>query len=305
VVGENGALIRTEALTKVYGRVVALRELSLDVRPGEVYGLLGPNGSGKTTTIRVLLGMLRPTSGRAQVAEFDCWRQSLDVRRLVAYLPGELRMYGSMTGLGTLKMLSDLRDGIGLDRAVAIAEGIMKLDLRRKLRTYSTGMKQKLALAQIFSDPVQILILDEPTSALDPSARSIVLALVQEARSQGQTVIFSGHVLAEVEQVADRVAIMRKGRLMHVEDMHSRRALRMLLLRFDDGQEPPFPAGLELAVRERNQGTVLLEHRGDLSLLLQWLGSIPVRDIAIGTEDLRSLYDQFHGANVPDEENAV
>ena len=305
MVGENGALIRTEALTKVYGRVVALRELSLDVRPGEVYGLLGPNGSGKTTTIRVLLGMLRPTSGRAQVAEFDCWRQSLDVRRLVAYLPGELRMYGSMTGLGTLKMLSDLRDGIGLDRAVAIAEGIMKLDLRRKLRTYSTGMKQKLALAQIFSDPVQILILDEPTSALDPSARSIVLALVQEARSQGQTVIFSGHVLAEVEQVADRVAIMRKGRLMHVEDMHSRRALRMLLLRFDDGQEPPFPAGLELAVRERNQGTVLLEHRGDLSLLLQWLGSIPVRDIAIGTEDLRSLYDQFHGANVPDEENAV
>jgi ABC-2 type transport system ATP-binding protein len=304
-VEENGALIRTEALTKVYGRVAALRELSLDVRPGEVYGLLGPNGSGKTTTIRVLLGLLRPTAGRAQVAEFDCWRHSLDVRRLVAYLPGELRMYGSMTGLGTLKMLSDLRDGIGLDRAVAIAEGIMKLDLRRKLRTYSTGMKQKLALAQVFGDPVQILILDEPTSALDPSARSIVLALVQEARTQGQTVIFSGHVLAEVEQVADRVAIMRKGRLMHVEDMHSRRALRMLLLRFDDGREPPFPPELELVERERNQGTILLEHRGELSVLLQWLASIPVRDIAIGTEDLRSLYDQYHGPNVPDEETAV
>ncbi len=305
MVTENGGLILTEGLTKVYGRVRALNALSLAVRPGEIYGLLGPNGSGKTTTIRVLLGLLRPTSGRANVGGFDCWRQSLDVRRLVSYLPGELRMYGSMTGYGTLKMLSDLRDGIGLDRAVAIAERVMKLDLGRKLRTYSTGMKQKLALAQVFGDPVQILILDEPTSALDPSARSIVLTLVQEARSHGQTVVFSGHVLPEVEQVADRVAIMRKGRLMHVEDMHTRHSLRMVLLRFDGGLEPGFPEELELSVRERNQGTVLLEHRGDLRRLLAWLSTIPVADLAVGTEDLRSLYDRFHGPNIPDEEDSV
>ena len=304
-VEKNGSLIRTRELTKTYGRVLALRDLSLDVHPGEVYGLLGPNGSGKTTTIRVLLGLLRPNSGSASVAEFDCWRDSLDVRRLVSYLPGELRMYGSMTGYHTLEMLSDLRDGVGLDRAVAIAERVMKLDLARKVRTYSTGMKQKLALAQVFSDPVQILILDEPTSALDPSARSIVLALVQEARSQGQTVIFSGHVLAEVEQVADRVAIMRKGRLMHVEDMHARRGLRMVLLKFDEGMEPKVPDELELSLRERKDDTVLFEHRGDLAALLKWLAVVPVRDIAIGTEDLRSLYDQFHGPNVPDDEEAA
>jgi ABC-2 type transport system ATP-binding protein len=173
----------------------------------------------------------------------------------------------------------------------------MKLDLDRKLRTYSTGMKQKLALAQVFGDPVQILILDEPTSALDPSARSVVLSLVENARTQGQTVIFSGHVLAEVEEVADRVAIMREGRLMHVEDMHTRRRLRMLLLRFDEGGEPVFPEELELSVRERKHDTVLLEHRGDLSRLIAWLGTIPVRDVAIGTDDLRSLYEQFYGTN--------
>jgi ABC-2 type transport system ATP-binding protein len=201
-------------------------------------------------------------------------------------------------------MLSDLRDGIGLDRAVAIAERIMRLDLGKRLRTYSTGMKQKLALSQVFGDPVEILILDEPTSALDPSARGIVLSLVQEARSQGQTVIFSGHVLAEVEQVADRVAIMRKGRLMHVEDMHTRRAQRMLLLRFENGHEPDFPGELELTVRERNDGTVLLEHRGDLPRLLHWLSTTAVKDLAVGTEDLRSLYDQFHGAHLVDEEVA-
>ena len=137
-----------------------------------MYGLLGPNGSGKTTTLRLLLGMLRPTAGEATVVGFDCWRQGVDVRRLVSYLPGELRMYGSMSGFGLLRFLSDLREGDGLERAVAIADQIMRLDLRRRVRKYSTGMKQKLALALAFADPVDILILDEPTSALDPSARA-------------------------------------------------------------------------------------------------------------------------------------
>lgn len=298
-------LIVTEGLTKNYGRIVAVDSLALEVRRGEVFGLLGPNGSGKTTTIRLLLGLLRPDAGWAKVGGFDCWRQSLDVRRLVSYLPGELRMYGSMTGLATLALLSDLRNGVGFDRAVAIAERVMKLNLRRPVRTYSTGMKQKLALAQVFADPVEILILDEPTSALDPSARSLVISLVQDAKSTGQTVIFSGHVLAEVEQVADRVAIMRRGRLMHIEDMHARRSLRMLLVRLDDHRELEIPSELELTVRERNGQTLLLEHRGELPALLRWLGSAIIEDIAIGTEDLRSLYDRFHGPNVPDEEEVL
>jgi len=302
---DERGLIVTDRLTKHYGRILALDSLSLEIRRGEIFGLLGPNGSGKTTTIRLLLGLLRPSSGRATVAGFDSWRHSLEVRRIVTYLPGELRMYGSLTGLGTLRLLSDLRDGAGLDRAVAIAERIMKLNLKRKVRTYSTGMKQKLAVAQVFADPVDTLILDEPTSALDPSARGIVLGLVHEARSHGQTVIFSGHVLAEVEQVADRVAIMRKGRLMHVEDMHARRKLRMLLIRFEGGLEPDWPEELELSVRERNDGAILLEHRGELPPLLRWLGSVPVQDLAIGTDDLRTLYDQFHGPNFPDEEVPV
>jgi ABC-2 type transport system ATP-binding protein len=302
---DQAGLIVTEGLTKRYKQVVAIDNLSLRIDRGEVFGLLGPNGSGKTTTIRVLLGFLRPTSGRATIAGFDSWRKSTDVRHLVSYLPGELRTYGSMTGFGLLRLLSNLRDGAGLDRAVAIAERVMKLNLKRRIRTYSTGMKQKLALSQVFADPVETLILDEPTSSLDPSARAIVLGLVQEARIQKQTVVFSGHVLGEVEQVADRVAIMRHGRLMHVEDMQARRKLRMLQVKFDHGVAPKFPDELELTVRERNDDTMLLEHRGEIGALLRWLGSVPVEDIAIGTEDLRSLYDRFHGPNVPDEEIPV
>jgi ABC-2 type transport system ATP-binding protein len=302
VIARHMASFRLVFPEKPRGPVRALSDLTLEVRPGEVFGLLGPNGSGKTTTIRLLLGLLRPSAGAASVRGFDCWRQSVEVRRLVSYLPGEVRLPGALNGLALLRFLSDLRGGACLDRAVAIAERVMQLDLRRKVRTYSTGMKQKLALAQAFADPVEILILDEPTSALDPSARSVVLGLVQEAKGNGQTVIFSGHVLSEVEQVADRVAILRRGRLMHVEDMHARRNLRMLMIRFDGEEPDAFPAHLELTERERRGDVVLLEHRGAPAPLLAWLGTQAVADVAIGTEDLRSLYDRFHGPDARDDE---
>jgi ABC-2 type transport system ATP-binding protein len=298
-------MIETRGLTKAYGAVRALSDLTLSIQTGEVFGLLGPNGSGKTTTIRLLLGLLRPVSGSASVAGFDCWSQSNDVRRLVSYLPGELRLFGAMRALDVLRYLSDLRGGEALERAVAIAERVMMLNLRRRVRTYSTGMKQKLALAQTFADPVEILILDEPTSALDPSARGDVLELVKEARGRGQTVIFSGHVLAEVEQVADRVAIMRLGRLMHLEDMHQRRRnVRLVLLRFDGALPTVYPDELGLTLREQNGDTLLLEHRGEPVPLLAWLSTQPVVDLAIGTDDLRSLYDRYHGPNAVDENDA-
>jgi len=298
-------MIVTHGLTKRYGETVALRRLSLEVQEGEVFGLLGPNGSGKTTMIRLLIGMMRPTEGHATIGGYDCWRQSLEVRRMVSFLPGELRMYGSMKGIDLLNFLCDLRGGVGLDRAVAIAEQIMKLDLGRRIRAYSTGMKQKLALSQAFADPVDILILDEPTSALDPSARNDVLELVRLARKQGQTVIFSGHVLPEVEKISDRVAIMRKGRLMHIEDMHARRALRMLLLRFREAALPEIPDQLRLTLKERTGETFLFEHQGELPDLLSWLAVAPIADVAIGTEDLHSLYERYHGPDVVDEEEVA
>jgi ABC-2 type transport system ATP-binding protein len=303
--GGRCPVIATMGLTKRYGEVLALAGVTMEVRKGEVFGLLGPNGSGKTTTIRLLLGLLKPTSGHAAVAGFDCWRQSVEVRRLVSYLPGELRLPGAMRGLALLRYLSDLRGGQGLDRAVAIAEQVMGLDLRRKVRHYSTGMKQKLALAQAFADPAEVLILDEPTSSLDPSVRADVLDLVREARSGGQTVVFSGHVLSEVEQVADRVAIMRLGALMHIEDMHARRNLRLLLIRFEGQPPAQFPEELQLSVRERNgDSTLLLEHRGAAAPLLSWLAGQSVADLAIGTDDLKSLYDRYHGPHAKGDEVA-
>lgn len=297
-------VIATQALTKHYGVFPALSNVTLNVHKGEVLGLLGPNGSGKTTFLRLLLGMLYPTSGGASVLGFDPWREGREVRRFVSFLPGEIRLFGHLTGLKMLRYLSGLRDGVGLDRAVAIAESVMELDLTRKVRAYSTGMKQKLALAQAFADPVDVLILDEPTSALDPTVRSTVVELVREARAAGQTVVFSGHVLSEVEAVSDRVAILRRGRLMHVEDMHTRRSLRMVLVRYEREAPDAFPEELGLTVRERHAdgNTVLLEHRGTVGPLATWIGSQSLVDFAVGSEDLRSLYDRFHGPDVSAED---
>jgi ABC-2 type transport system ATP-binding protein len=293
-------MISTGGLTKKYGRVVALRDLTLNIQPGEVFGLLGPNGSGKTTCIRIVLGFLKPSAGWAKVDGLDCWKRSSEVRERISYLPGEIRLMGHMRGIDCLRFLSRLRSEAAFNRAVAIAERIMQLDLARKVRNYSTGMKQKLALAQVFADPVDIVILDEPTSALDPSARELVLDLVREAKANGQTVIFSGHVLSEVERVADRVGIMRKGRLMHVEDMHTRRAVRMVLARFPGEVPTDFPDDLKLTIRERNGEVAMYEHHGEAPALLSWLSNQGVVDVAIGTEDLKSLYDQFHGPNAKD-----
>jgi ABC-2 type transport system ATP-binding protein len=298
-------MIITQGLTKHYGKTTALDNLDLEVRQGEVFGLLGPNGSGKTTALRLILGLLRPSAGRATVAGHDCWNQSLAVRNIVAYLPGELRMFGAFTGFKTLKFFADLRDGVGLDRAVAIAEEIMELDLDKKVRHYSTGMKQKLALSQVFSDPVDVLLLDEATSALDPTARSQVLDLVAGARRAGQTVVFSGHVLSEVEEVADRVGIMRKGRLMHVQDMRPEGVLRLVQVKFDGDVPGELPEGLGLTLRKQTGSTLLLEHRSDIGPLLGWLNSQPVADLAIGTPDLRALYDQYHGPRADDGGNST
>jgi ABC-2 type transport system ATP-binding protein len=301
----DGWVIVTDGLTKRYGTLLALADVTVGVRTGEVLGLLGPNGAGKTTLIRLLLGLLYPTAGTAQVAGLDPWRQGREVRRLVSFLPGEIRLFGHLTGLNMLRYLSDLRGGEALERAVALAERVLALDLTKKIRTYSTGMKQKLALAQAFADPVEILVLDEPTSALDPTVRGDVVNLVFQAKAGGQTVIFSGHVLSEVEAVADRVAIMRRGRLMHIEDMRARRGLRLVLARYEGEVPDDFPQELNLVVRERNGHTILMEHHGAVAPLMTWIGSQPIVDVAVGTEDLRSLYNRFHGRDAIDQEDEL
>ena len=249
--------IRTEALTKSYGRRRGLAGLDLEVHPGEVYGFLGPNGAGKTTTIRILLDLIRPTSGRATLFGEPPRTGGPALRRRVGYLPGDFTVLGGQTGRELLTHLAHLRGGVAPDRIDALA-GRFDLDLSTRISKLSKGNRQKVGVVQAFMHQPELLILDEPTSGLDPIIQQRFLELVAEARTAGQTVFMSSHVLSEVQQSADRVGIIRDGRLVAVEAVESfrRRAVRRVEIEFDE----PVPAdAFNLPdVRDvRIEGTVL------------------------------------------------
>ena len=220
------AAIRTSKLTKDYGVGRGLFDLDLQVAGQEVFGYLGPNGSGKTTTIRLLMGMIHPTSGSAHVFGLDCIREAVEVKRKVGYLPGDVPQFGSLTGDEVVAYLGGMRGGVDRRRVQRIAERF-DLDLSRRFREYSSGNKQKLAIVLAFMHRPDLLILDEPTSGLDPLNQQEFYALLRETRDDGATVFLSSHILSEVEHVCDRVGIIRDGRLVRVAQLDELRHIRV------------------------------------------------------------------------------
>jgi ABC-2 type transport system ATP-binding protein len=210
--------IRTDRLTKFYGAERGVADLDLEVRRGEVFGFLGPNGAGKTTTIRVLLDLIRPSSGSAQVLGLDTRSEGVELRRRIGYVPGELALYGPLTGRENLRFLGSLRGSVDWPLVDELAERL-SCDLARKVRELSTGNKRKVALIQALMHRPDLLILDEPTSGLDPLVQHEFYGLLDEVRAEGRAVFLSSHLLPEVQRVCDRVAFVRDGRLLAVEDV--------------------------------------------------------------------------------------
>ncbi|GIW95883.1 MAG: ABC transporter ATP-binding protein [Pirellulaceae bacterium] len=291
------ALIQTRGLTKRYGPKTALDACTLSVSAGQIVGLLGPNGAGKTTLVRLLLGYLRPTAGQARIGGFDSVRQAVQVRRLVAYLPGEPRLFGHLRGKEVLRFFAALR-GHSPHKAYRIAEQL-ELDLSVRVRAMSTGMRQKLALAGTFAADCPVLILDEPTSNLDPESRTTVLALVRQAQQNGATVLFSSHVLPEVEEISHRVVMLREGRVVADVSMESLRNEYHIELRLDRSD-------MELSVPREWVGKVRVRKIGDqsyhidcgisLAAALRWLASYPVADVRVAPTALRTLYEKYFGS---------
>ncbi|MBO0697262.1 MAG: ABC transporter ATP-binding protein [Zavarzinella sp.] len=283
-------LLTADGLTKDYGSFRALDALTLAVRPGEIMGLLGPNGSGKSTALRLFLGFLKPTAGRCAVAGFDSWAQSVEVRKRVAYLPSELRLYETMTGRRLVRFLADLRGERHDDEADRLAKQL-DIPLDKPLTQLSSGMKRKVALITALIPNVPLIILDEPTSALDPTMRGQLLDQLVAARARGQAVLFSSHVLAEVERVCDRVAILRQGKLVHLQEMFELREGRFVRAKFTT---PPAtgPDNSPLRVAD---GSAELEYRGPLPALLAWLNAHQPTDVRIEPLGLGPLYARIHG----------
>ena len=217
----SSPLIQTQNLTVFYGQQRGILDLNMSVKRGEVFGFLGPNGAGKTTTLRVLLDIIHPTSGWASIFGLDSQKDGHRIRARVGYLPGEFNPHPNMKGQDFLNLLASLQS----NRVDPIYRRMLyerlDLDPSRKVKHYSHGNKQKLGIAAAFMGKPDLLIMDEPTIGLDPLAQKIVLDLVREARDEGRTVIFSSHILPEVEAVCDRVGIVRQGRLIKTESIES------------------------------------------------------------------------------------
>jgi ABC-2 type transport system ATP-binding protein len=202
--------IDAQGLVKRFGRARALDGLDLTVPPGEVHGFLGPNGAGKSTTIRILLGLVRATSGRARVFGLDPWRESAGITSRIAYVPGDVALWPNLSGGETIDLLTSLRGG-ATDRDRDRLIDAFELDPRKKSRTYSKGNRQKVALVAAFARPADLYILDEPTSGLDPLMEAVFRDEIARVRGRGATVLLSSHLLSEVEQLCDRVTIIRSG----------------------------------------------------------------------------------------------
>jgi ABC-2 type transport system ATP-binding protein len=292
----NAVLVQTDSLTKRYGRITALDHCTFEVPSGEILGLLGPNGAGKTTLLRLLMGFLEPSAGRATIAGLDCYRQSVGVHRQASYLPGDARLFRHLSGRETLEFFARLR-GFAPERSLRLAERL-QLDLARRVRQMSTGMRQKLALVVALAPDVPLVVLDEPTANLDPTVRRDALALVREAGGRGRTVIFSSHVLSEVEDVADRVLVLRQGELVDSVRMAEVRSQHRIRAGLTGPLSPP-PAELaaSLEIAGSANGEVVIRTHGDLAPLLGWLAKQPLSRLQIEPVGLRTVYERHHPAS--------
>ena len=223
--------IQTVGLTKYYGRHLGIEDVNLDVSEGEVFGFLGPNGAGKSTTIRTILDEIRPTAGSATILGLDTRADAVEIRRHIGYIPGDLALYPNLTGLDTLQYFANMRGGVEWSYVDQLAERLDS-DLSRKVGDLSTGNRQKVGVIQAFMHRPDLLIMDEPTSGLDPLIQREFQKMVSEVAAEGRTVFLSSHTLSEVQRVADRVGIIRNGRLITVESVADLRSKSMREVEF-------------------------------------------------------------------------
>jgi len=287
--------IRTDGLTKRFGRVTALDELNLTVDRGEVMGYLGPNGAGKTTTIRLLLGLLRPTSGRCEVFGLDANRQAVEAHRRLSFVPGEASLWPRMTGAETLHVLGNVHGRVDTGYRDELTERF-ELDPSKKVRAYSKGNRQKVLLIAALMTRADLLVLDEPTAGLDPLMEQIFRECVHEAKARGQSVFLSSHILSEVEALCDRVAILRAGRLVELGSLDELRHLAALSVDATfAGAMPDLSAVPGVSDIHTHGRGVRLELRGPVAPLVRALAPTDITELVSREPSLEELFLSHYG----------
>jgi ABC-2 type transport system ATP-binding protein len=298
--------IAVTGLRKTYGKTVALDGLDLSVATGEVHGFLGPNGSGKTTTIRILLGLLRADGGTASLLGGDPWAEATALHRRLAYVPGDVTLWPNFSGGEVIDLLGRLRGGTDAKRRASLLERF-DLDPTKKARAYSKGNRQKVALISALASDVELLLLDEPTSGLDPLMEAVFRACIDEERQRGRTVLLSSHILSEVEALCDRVTIIRAGRAVESGTLAN---LRHLTRTSISAELAGPPAGLD-----RLPGVHDLDVEGDrvrcevdtdkLDALLRQLTAVGVRSLTSQPPTLEELFLRHYASDGPAQQSAA
>ena len=290
-------VIETQGLTVYYGKHRGIKDVDLTVDQGEAFGFLGPNGAGKTTTQRVLLDVIRPTSGRATIFGLDCREQGVELRKRVGYLPGEMALYKDMKASRFFEMYEYLRGANGNKGDWQTLAKRLDLDVSRKISNFSRGNKQKVGIVSAFMNRPDLLILDEPTGGLDPLVQQIVMEMVREVKADGRTVFFSSHILPEVQAVCDRVGIIREGQLVatqRVEDLIAARMSRLTMM----FAELPAAGIFDLdgvTEMERTEQSITLEVRENLPQVLALAAQHQIQNIETHNVSLEEIFLDYYG----------
>jgi ABC-2 type transport system ATP-binding protein len=305
------AAIETSGLTKQYGGlgssvsipgrargplIRALQDLTIEVQEGEIFGFLGPNGAGKSTAIRLLLGFLHPTAGRAAVLGLDTVRDSVEIRRRSGYLPGGIAFWDNLTGEHLLDELADLSGRPPTRRAMLLDRlELSAATLRRPVREYSRGMRQKIGIIQALQHDPELAVLDEPTEGLDPLMQRAFYGILDDLRRDGRTIFFSSHILSEVERVCDRVAIIRLGRLVALEEVPALLARRKRNVELRLGGPPPQLAGVAgVSEIEVGEGWLTCRLEGDVGPFLAAIAGSVIHDLTIEPARLEEAFLEFY-----------
>ncbi|MFE5137894.1 ATP-binding cassette domain-containing protein [Streptomyces fagopyri] len=297
--------LEVSGLHKSFGGTHALDGLDLHVEAGEVHGFLGPNGSGKSTTIRVLLGLLRADAGTVRLLDGDPWKDAVELHRRVAYVPGDVTLWRNLSGGEVIDLHGRLRGGLDRGRRAELTERF-ELDPTKKGRTYSKGNRQKVALVAAFASDVDLLILDEPTSGLDPLMEEVFQRCVEEERDRGRTILLSSHILSEVEELCDRVSIIRRGRTVESGTLAELRHLTRTSVTAELAGPPGTLASLPGVHDVDVQGTrVRLQVDTDkLNAVLRSLTDSGVRSLAATPPTLEALFLRHYQEDAPAEATA-
>ena len=283
-------IIETNNLTKYYGKIKGIENVTFSVKKGENFGFLGPNGAGKTTTIRTLLGLLKPTGGKAYIFGLNVEEDSVEIKQDIGYIPGDLNLYGHMTGKQFLNYFISLRnsDMYLLEDLLSIFD----VPLNRKIKGYSKGMKQQLGIIQAFMHDPELVIMDEPTSGLDPLLQQEFYKFINKEKKKGRTMFFSSHILSEVDKICDRVAIIREGNIVALEDVDALKNKKGKVIRVKIKEKTSrFKGPKQIKVKD---GWIQFIATDDIDHWIKKLSKLTILDIEINEFSLEDIFIRYY-----------